>query len=233
MRCCRVVYACLALPAACSPPAPLAASNEAVVYVVQRDWHTDIGLPVNEIAGPMSILQKSFPGVRFLTFGFGERQFLINRSTNLIAMLDALLPSQSAILMTALTASPEQAFGSANVVTMRISRAAMQRVEAAIWQELQPSASGDPAVLADGPYPGSVFYAASSTYSALYTCNTWTADVLRVANLPVPATGVLFAGQVMGMARWIASRQSPQSDPVDGQTPATRNPSRFPSGATE
>lgn len=196
------------LAAACSAPQPIAQPAEAIVYVIGRDWHTDIGLPVNEIAGPLSMLEKDFPGVRFLTFGFGERQFLMNRETNVGAMLNALLPSKSAMLMTALGATPQAAFGRDNVVVLHVSRTTLERVEARIWQELELSSAGQPLVLGDGPYPGSVFYAARSTYSALYTCNTWSADIMRSAGLPMPAFGVLFAGQVMGMARWMGARHA-------------------------
>jgi hypothetical protein len=211
MRCCRFACACLGLTiliTACSTPDPVQTANDAVVYVVQRDWHTDIGLPAEEIAFPLATLERSLPGVRFLTFGFGERQFLVNRRSNFGAMLNALLPSQSALLVTALSATPEQAFGAENVVTLHVSRAGLQRIEVAIWREFQPSPAGEPMRLADGPYPGSVFYAARDTYDGHYTCNTWTADILRAGGLPMPAIGVLFAGQVMGMVRWIGARQA-------------------------
>jgi uncharacterized protein (TIGR02117 family) len=211
MRCRRFVCACLALIvqfAACSAPSVDATPGDAVIYIVQRDWHTDIGLPVDEIAGPLATLEKSFPGVRFLTFGFGERQFLVDRRKTFGGMLSALLPSRSALLMTALSATPDQAFGSDHVVTLRVSRAGLAGIETAIWQELEPSATGEPAILADGPYPGSVFYAARDTYDAVFTCNTWTAEMLRAGGLPMPAAGVLFAGQVMGMVRWIGARQA-------------------------
>jgi hypothetical protein len=49
-----------------------------------------------------------------------------------------------------------------------------------------------------GPYPQSVFYASAGTYNLSHTCNTWTAEALRVAGLPVNAAGVVFAGQVLG-----------------------------------
>jgi uncharacterized protein (TIGR02117 family) len=211
---CRLLSpACVVLTlAACVGPPVIPARDDAVVYVVQRDWHTDIALPVEEIAGPLATLEAAFPGVRFLTFGFGERQFLVNRQRNWGAMLNALLPSQSALLMTALSATPEQAFGARNVVVLRVSRAGLERIEETIWREFEPSPAGKPVLLADGPYPGSVFYAARTTYDALYTCNTWTADILRAGGLPVPATGVLFAGQVMGMVRWIGTRQGPSPD---------------------
>ena len=176
--------------------------------MVGRGWHTDIGLPVEEMAGPLATLKTGFPGVRFLTFGFGERQFLMTRAATLGAMLHALLPSQSALLMTALRTTPEVAFGQSDVVVLHLSRAELQRIEATIWQEMERSPTGAPLLLAEGPYPGSVFYAARGTYDGLYTCNTWTADVLRAGGVPMPATGVLFAGQVMGMARWIDERHA-------------------------
>jgi uncharacterized protein (TIGR02117 family) len=217
MRCCRFAYACLGLTVlvtACSAPDPAPTLDDTVIYVVQRDWHTDIGLPVEETALPLAAPEKPFPGVRFLTFGFGERQFLVNRRTDFRAMLNALLPSQSALLVTTLSATPEQAFGAENVVALQVSRAALERIEAAIWREFEPSAAGEPIRLADGPYPGSVFYAARDTYDGHYTCNTWTADVLRAGSLPMPSVGVLFAGQVMGMVRWIGAHQaSTQPDP--------------------
>jgi hypothetical protein len=184
-----------------------AAPDDAVVYVIRRDWHTDIGLPVQEIAGPLTTLEKPFPGVRFLSFGFGERQFLVNHRKDFGSMLSALLPSRSAVLMTALSASAEQAFGPQNVVVLRLSRAGLDRIEAAIWHELEQTPAGEPVWLADGPYPGSMFYAARDTYDGFFTCNTWTAETLRAGGLPMPTAGVLFSGQVMGSARWIGTRQ--------------------------
>ena len=181
--------------------------NDAFIYVIERGWHTDIGLPVEEISGPLAVLERPFPGVRFLTFGFGERQFLVTRQASLLAMLAALLPSSSALLMTALGTTPEVAFGERDVVVLRVSRSGLEQIEARIWHEIEHSPAGDPIRLADGPYPGSVFYAARDTYDGLYTCNTWTAAMMHSAGLPMTTTGVLFSGQVMGMARWIGAQQ--------------------------
>jgi uncharacterized protein (TIGR02117 family) len=207
-RVARVCFALSLLTAACSAPPPVALPGDAVVYVIGRGWHTDIGLPVEEIEGPLATLESAFPGVRFLTFGFGERQFLVNRKATFGAMLNALLPSPSALLMTALGATPEAAFGQPNEVVLHVSPAGLERIEASIWREFELSSGGEPLRLAEGPYPGSVFYAARDTYDGLHTCNTWTADTLRAGGLPMPATGVLFAGQVMSMARWIGARQA-------------------------
>ena len=194
------------LLAACSAGPLPPRSDDAIVYVIHRGWHTDIGLPVEEITFPLKTLETPFHGVRFLTFGFGERQFLIDRKPGVGAMLLALLPSRSAVLLTALRAPPEQAFGSFNVVTLHVTRADLSRMQAALWREFETDAASQPVMLAQGPYPGSVYYAAADTYDAFNTCNTWTARTLQAAGFPMPA-GVLFAAQVMSRSRRIAAEQ--------------------------
>ena len=206
------------LTAACSAHEPIlagddgvsAASNDTVIYVVRRAWHTDISLPVEDLTLPLATLAQSVPGVRYLSFGFGERQFLLNRENTFGTMLRALLPSQSAVLVTFLKAPPDKAFGLGNVVTLRMTRANRHNIEAAIWQEFDKSSANEPSKLADGPYPGSSFYAARSTYHAFYTCNSWIAAILRVGGISVPV-GVLFSAQIMDTVRWVAASQAPVS----------------------
>lgn len=208
----RTARACLAgalSVGACTPPIGVVGPpGDAVIYVIERSWHSDIGVPVDEITGPLAGLEQRFPGVRFLTFGFGERQFLLSRQVTAGSMLRAMLPSQSALLMTALDATPEAAFGAQHVVVLHVSRDGLARIEATVWQQFEKTRAGEPATLGDGPYLGSAYYAAIGTYDAFNTCNTWTAEMLHAGGLPVPTSGVLFVGQVMGMARAIAARQA-------------------------
>jgi uncharacterized protein (TIGR02117 family) len=208
---CLLAFACLSA-CAVRPTAPDTPLADAIVYVIGRGWHTDIGLPVTEIDGPLAQLEQGFPGVQYMTFGFGERQFLLTRKPTPLTMLSAMLPSRSALLMTALRDTPQNAFGPSKVVVLHVTAEGLRQIQARVWQELERSASGEPILLADGPYPGSVFYAARETYSGLFTCNTWTAETMRAGGLPMPATGVLFASQVMAMARWIGARQASSGD---------------------
>src|SRR5262249_56363104 len=92
-------------------------NGEATVYVVARGWHTDIGLAVNDVTGPLASLEADFPGLRFMVFGFGERQYYMARDAGSGEMLTALFPSKSAILMTALNTAPDIAFADYAVVT--------------------------------------------------------------------------------------------------------------------
>ncbi len=208
----RVWLASALLLVACTPPvppvAPLPPGDAATIYVIERSWHSDIGLPVEEITGPLISLAQRFPGVQVLTLGFGDRQYLLSREVTFGGTLRALLPGSSALLMTALRTTPEVAFGTEHVVAVQVSHAGLARIEAAIWQEIDQTDDGAPVSLGDGPYPGSEFFAARGTYDGLNTCNTWTAEMLHAGGLPVQSAGVLFVGQVMGMARAIGTQQA-------------------------
>lgn len=174
------------------------------VYVVDRGWHTDIGLAADDVHGPLAAVAQPFPGVRYLTFGFGERAFYAARHTNFVTMLTALFPSRAAILVTALRVPPAAAFGKTQVVALPLTAAGLTRLDAFLWSYLRKSHNGQPQFLAPGPYSGSLFYAAAGTYDASFTCNTWTVEALRVAGLPVSPDGVVFAGQVMARVRALA-----------------------------
>ena len=199
---------CASAPPASNGPA---SSGSAVIYVVERGWHTDVGLPVNEVTGPLASLEADFPGVRFVVFGFGERAYYMAQHVGSGEMLAALFPSKSAILMTALNAPPTVAFPDHRVAALRLSQQGVATIEDRIWQDLEKNADGSAVRLAPGPYLGSMFYAANETYDLFNTCNTWTAFLLRAGGVPLNPHGVLFASQVMQQVSWIAAEQARQT----------------------
>ena len=148
-----------------------------------------------------TLLERPFPGVRFLTFGFGERQFLVNREESFGAMLDALLPSQSALLMTALGPPPAGGLRASRTSSRCVSPVpAWNRSRRHIWREFELLPPANRCCWPTGPIRGSVFYAARDTYDGFYTCNTWTAISLRAGGVPMPASrrAVLRAGHGHG-----------------------------------
>jgi uncharacterized protein (TIGR02117 family) len=191
------------------PPDAQVPKGAASIYVVERGWHTDIGLPVDEITGPLATLEQGFPGVRFMVFGFGERAYYMARRTGSAALLTAMFPSESAILMTALSVSPTLAFADQHVVELHLPQDAVDRIVTRIWQVLEKGPDGSAVRLADGPYPGSVFLASTETYDLFNTCNTWTAAVLHDAGLPIDPH-VLLADGVMQQVDRIALLQARQ-----------------------
>ncbi len=213
--------AALALPAGCAappppPPDPALAADSPTIHVVAREWHTDSALPVAAIAHtPLAAaLAPTFPGATHLVFGFGERGFFTAPEPGSAEYLAALFPGPGAILATGLRAPPTEAFDPAKVVALRVSRPGLDRLARFVWDDLEKDALGAPRVLTDGPYPGSVFYASSATYTLGYTCNTWTATGLRTAGLPIDPAGVLFVHQAMDRARAAAALQAATAPPA-------------------
>jgi hypothetical protein len=84
-----------------------------------------------------------------------------------------------------------------NAVVIHVSPAGIERLSQLLWNYLATDEEGAPRRSGAGLYPESVFYASTGTYNLSHTCNTWTAEALRVTGLPVSATGVVFATQVL------------------------------------
>src|SRR5215831_19093780 len=96
-----------------------------------------------------------------------------------------------------LQASPEAVFGVSNAFSIPAPQEGIQRLSQFLWDYLAADEQGSPRRVGIGPYPQSVFYASAGTYNLGHTCNAWTAEALGVAGLPVTASGVVFAGQVL------------------------------------
>jgi hypothetical protein len=207
IACAFVLGACASIdppmPAAVDPgPAGVA---HTFVAVVRRDWHTDICLRTRDAGAWALDLAHGFDGATVLCFGFGERQYVVERRHDPLTMIGALLPSRAAILMTVLRATPEEAFGAENVVEVPVGDAGLAGLQRFLRASIETDGADEPQHLADGPYPGSLYFAATGTYDALHTCNTWTARALRSAGLTSVAD-TAFAGRLMSETRAAVER---------------------------
>jgi hypothetical protein len=194
---------------ACRDPAPAERPSTAgtrVVYVDRRSWHIAIGFAAADLEPPLAAVRGAFPSALYLEFGFGDRQYLTSRHPGAGTLLSALWPGPGLILMTALTVSPQDAFGTGNVFELHLTARQAEQIQQFIWRTLLHD-QNTISVLEAGPYEGSVFYAASAKYSAAHTCNTWAAQSLQAARLPIHSTGVVFAGQLWSQIRDLAQAQ--------------------------
>jgi hypothetical protein len=178
-----------------------------IVYVVRRSWHIDIGFQTSGLQPPLSSVRAEFPSAKYLEFGFGDRRYLMSQQHGAGTLLSALWPGPGLILLTALSTNPQQAFGAGNVIELHVTAGQSQQIQQFVWRTLT-SEQGPVKPIAPGPYEGSVFYAAIPKYSALHTCNTWAAESLHSAALPIRSTGVDFAGQLWSQVRRVDSTQA-------------------------
>jgi Protein of unknown function (DUF2459) len=216
-RALRVVV--LVLLAACSaaPPRPVqrpgvqATDNSAVIYVIRRKWHVDIGFAAAALRPPLATLRTDFPTTRYLLFGFGDRHYLLDKDRGFGGMVAALWPGPGLMLVTGVATTLPEAFGDGNVIEIPVTAAQAADAQAFVWNSLAANDGATVPLLA-GPYDGSLYYASSQGYSAIHTCNTWAAQTLRAAHLPVHSEGVEFAGQLWKQLRRLPD--GPGADPV-------------------
>jgi hypothetical protein len=212
--------ACGAPPASAAAPSDIAtrgadtpgdgqpaASSGIVMYLARRHWHIDVGFSAADLDPSLAFVARRFPRARYVFFGFGDRHYLLSKHKGSSNLSGALIPGPGIILVTALENSPAQAFGASHVLEFDLSGVEMAAAQSFVRRTL----SGEPAMtelpsLADGPYEESLYYAAVPRYSALHTCNTWAAEALNSAGLPVRTRLVLLAGQLWKQARKVAAR---------------------------
>ncbi len=170
-------------------------------YLIAASWHTEIVLPIRDMHDPLRTVTPDFPGAQYLSFGWGERNFYMARAPTVGDAMSALFPGPAVLLVTPLYRPPRESKASSQVFELSLSTAGLDRLSSYLWAAFEKSGDGTPRRLAAGPDPGSVFYAATGTYSASFTCNTWTAEGLRIAGVPVTPAGVLFVSQLTDQLR--------------------------------
>jgi Protein of unknown function (DUF2459) len=176
--------------AAQSPPA----ADSAVIYVVRRGWHVDVGFDAADLQPPLKSMLGEFPGARYLFFGFGDQHYLLAKDRNAPVLLAALWPGRGMLLVTGLSSPPQDAFGAEHVAALAVTTDQARSAQTFIWQSLDQRENLNS--YQRGPYEGSLYFSATPTYSAFHTCNTWAAEALKAATLPIHSAGVLFAGQL-------------------------------------
>jgi hypothetical protein len=183
-----------------------------VIYVARRSWHIDVGFAAADLEPQLGSVSSEFPQARSIFFGFGDRHYLEAKVHRGTAMSGALWPGRGLILATSLGSTPQAAFGAAHVIAIELTPRQAHAAQAYIAGSLTNEHS-----LAAGPYEGSRYFAATPRYSAFHTCNTWAAQVLAAAELPVRSTGVIFAWQLWRQLRRLERRQSAAQRPTAAQ----------------
>ncbi len=197
----RAALLLAALLPGCAPLAPAASCaadppGQDVIWVVDHGWHTDIGVPADAITGKLAVYRDIFPGARVLMFGFGKRTFMTAKVDNLSELLLGPVPGPGAVEVIGLRMPPAEAYEQP-VTTLPVPPGGMASLSDFLWQMLSKTKDGAPRLISAGHFPGSLFYASTHGYSLFYTCNTWAAQAVHAAQVPVSAGGVLLPGGVL------------------------------------
>jgi hypothetical protein len=208
----RIASAVLLLSAAaCSPTVtpscPLPTTNAEVAYVVGRGWHVDIGIPADELTGPLTFYRDMFPGAHTIVFGYAKRTFVTAPAHTISEYILGPVPGPAIIDVSAINTSPPEAYEPGSTIALSLPPGGARLLSDFIWNDLDKTSAGQPRLVASGSYPGSLLYGARSEYSLLHTCNNWAASLLQAAGVHVSSDGVILSSQLMSRSAKAAAAQ--------------------------
>ena len=187
---------------AASRPLPCDASRSQgpAAWLIDQGWHTEIGLPARELSGPLAGFRRVFPGATVLMFGFGKRTWMTARVETPSELLMGPFPGPGAIQVVGLRVPPAEAYPAGEAIRLALRPEQLARLSDFVWNEIGKTRTGQARLISAGLFPGSLFYAARRGYGPGFTCNSWTAQALQSAGLPVSPRGVVFSGGVLEQA---------------------------------
>jgi uncharacterized protein (TIGR02117 family) len=142
------------------------------------DWRQSIDLkPLGPDAGKY----------QSLSFGWGDQKFFMDNTINPITIFDALLlPGPSVMHVWGHFQLKPTLSQAVQLRQLNLSRSEYLKLAQFIQDSFQLDSQQRPTFLQQGLYANSGFYTAKGTYSGLRTCNAWTAEGLRLADVNTP-----------------------------------------------
>lgn len=214
------VFCLLVLGVACAgPQKPVSAADEATlpVYVIGQGWHGGIAFRRADI--PPGLLPESadFPGVEYLEFGWGHRDYYQARDPGFWLLLDAAIwPSPSVLHVVGVHDSIHQRFVGFEIVRLDIPRSGFAELVAFIHASFHRNDAARAVPLRRGIVVNSFFYPATGSFHLFNNCNTWAAHALESTGyslgMPLPFT----INQLLERVRRLATPQ-PKEDGLQNQ----------------
>ncbi|MAG57945.1 MAG: hypothetical protein CMJ83_16800 [Planctomycetes bacterium] len=165
------------------------------VWVVRRSHHTSIFV---EQPSGFGLGQPKAPDAPYVEYAWGDRRFYMESNFWPHALFAAaLLPSSSVCYVRSWSQSPAVLASSAEVYHRDLTLGEMRALLLTLEQAFDRTEYGErPEAFepVDG-YRGR-FYPGRASYIFWSSCNAWTLNRLRDANLDISALGVILASQV-------------------------------------
>ncbi len=173
------------------------------VYLVSHGWHTGIVIAGDNLGDHLGFLNTDahFGGGRFYEFGWGDKGFYqAQRITPGLAVRAILWPTDSVMHVVAMPDSPDRFFPDSRTIEISVSGRGLAELTAFIAGSFARDDSGGVFRDVEGLYGTSWFYQGAGSYYLTKTCNSWSAEALHSAGLPVSYRLALTADAVMEQA---------------------------------
>jgi uncharacterized protein (TIGR02117 family) len=167
------------------------------VFIVRNWWHAAIVLPRDDIPETLIPELKEFPRAQMIEFSWGDRDYFPDPNAGVFTAMKAAFWSSGSVLhLVGFDGPAENFFRDALITELHLSEESFTRLLAFLASTFARADPSGAAEARPGLYPYSRFYDASGKFSILRSCNTWVAEALQRAGLPVDPSSVVIASNL-------------------------------------
>ena len=170
------------------------------VFIIHDDWHAAIVLRASDISAiSMTALPElsDFPDALFIEFSWGDQDYFPDPNSGVWAALRAALWSAGSVLhLAGFSVDPGQFYPGAKIIELRLESTAYRQMLDFISQTFARQPPNLRAPARPGLFAYSRFYPAQTRFSILRTCNSWVAEALEAAGLPLSPRWVITASHL-------------------------------------
>ena len=177
------------------------------VLVTSNGWHTDIAIARADIPADRIPEAADFPDAAYLHFGWGDAEFYQSRDPGLGTAVGAAFPGPAVVHLAGLARRPSETFRDITEIELTLDTGQFAKLATHLHDSFARDGAARATSSGPGVYAFSRFYPATGEFHLFNTCNTWTANALAGAGLPVDAAGVRLADDLMQQLRALPAKE--------------------------
>jgi uncharacterized protein (TIGR02117 family) len=194
------------LAAACSsvrePPLASVTGEGRDIFIVHDNWHAAIVVRKMDLSGGLIPEIEDFPGAEYLEFSWGDTDYFQTPEAGFRLALRAAFWSRGSVLhLVGINRPLQEHFHAAEIIRVPISDEAFQHLTQFLSNHFARAESGARATPRPGLARNGRFYRSIGKFNIVRTCNTWVAEALEYAGLPVKSGFVITAANLAGRVR--------------------------------
>ena len=177
-------------------------NEERTIYVVAHGWHTGIVLSREDLGQKFQFLDDYLRPGRFYELGWGEAEFYqAEKVTARIFSKTVFWSNPSVMHVVSVATTPEKYFSGSDIVKLNVSGTGLEHMKERLHASFKFDGTNHSYPLKKGLNDESRFFKAEGNYSITHTCNSWTADMLQQAGVPMGTLPTLRAASLISEAK--------------------------------
>ena len=167
------------------------------IFIIHNSWHAAIIVSASDVSLDVLPELSDFPSAKFIEFSWGDQDYFPDPNSGVWAALRAAFWSRGSVLhLVGFSENVGQFYGGAEIFELRLAPVAHRQLIHFISASFARSNSHGRAQASPGLFAYSRFYPSTAKFSVLRTCNTWIAEALASAGVPISPGSVLTAGSL-------------------------------------